>query len=91
MDADDVGIRLLQQFLELIDFESRNAELGMNTRRFHVLVVTAARARVQPYKESPAAEYFRPGLQGIKIIQGDLQAFGERPFVFGSRREVGRI
>ena len=62
----------------------------MQAGRFDVLVMTATLPGVDPNKQLPVFEQFRPRFEWIQIVQGQLQTLFKGPFVLVARCEVRR-
>ncbi len=90
MDTDHLGAGGVYQSHELLHLETRHAELGVHARGLHVFMVAPALSRIDSNEKLRARKQFAPGLQWVEIVERDLQSVRERPFVFGTRREVRR-
>ena len=88
--TDDAGTGGLDQPVELVELEQRDAELGVHARGAHVVVVTAAEIRVDAHQHVAAAEQLRPCTQRVDVVERHVHAVREAPLVFRPGREVGR-
>ena len=90
MQRHDARAHLLHQPFDLVDFEQWHAELGMHAGGPHVIVMAAAEAGVDAHQHVAAAEQLAPLTQGVNVIDRQVDALLDRPFVFAARREIGR-
>ena len=90
VNADNLGSGRFHQALEIGDFKTRHAKLGMHAGRLHMLVMTTALPRINPHEQLLSSKQLRPCLQRKQIVERDLQAALQCPCIFGTRREVWR-
>lgn len=90
VNTDHLSTGGIDEFDQLIDLESWHPKLGMNTRGLHVFVVASSLTGIETHEQFLSLEQFRPLLQGMKIIERNLQTTIDGPCIFLTRREVWR-
>ena len=76
---------------ELLELSHRDAELRVCTGRTHMVMMATANARIDSREDLAIAKQIRPCGQRIQVVHGHPYTALERPGIFVSRREVGRI
>src|SRR5262245_26067473 len=88
MQADHFRASCFKESFELIELEQGDAELRVKARGAHLRVMSAPIAGVDAQDDLAALEQLRPRLDGMQVVERDVDALFERPGVFSARREV---
>ena len=88
MQPDDARPECRDPALQFLELEQRHTELRVHTCGAHVVVVSAAVARVDANQQLAAAEQLAPVAQRVQVVERDPGASLERPGVLLAGREV---